>query len=92
MNLTLDTSVVRNPNSVFTDMDGDTVIMSIEQGNYYGMSDVGTLVWKMLEQPKSIREIVQAVRMEYTVDESTCQNDLFEFIEDLIKNGLVTFA
>ncbi len=89
MELALDTTVVRRPDSVFTDMDGDTVIMSIEQGNYYGMGAVGTLVWKILEHPKTIGEIVQAVRMEYAVDEDTCQNDMIEFIEDLIKNELV---
>lgn len=90
--LTLKTSVFRKPDLVSTDMDGDTVMMSIERGEYYGIGGIGTRVWNLLEKPLTIEEIIQDICSEYEVPEATCQADVFGFISELAKNDLITFV
>ena len=90
--LTVTTPITRNPDLVATDMDGDTVMMSIERGHYYGISGVGTRVWELLADTTCIADIARAVCVEFDVYETTCETDMQKFIDDLIHNGLVSTA
>lgn len=83
---------VRNPDLIATNMDGDTVVMSIEHGKYYGISGVGSRVWALLEFPVSMMDIVQTICNEFEVEETTCLADMERFIEDMKGHGLVSVA
>lgn len=83
---------VRNPDLVATDMDGETVMMSIERGEYFGLGGVGSRVWELLAQPTSLAQLADAIGAEYEVDASTCLADLQRFVADLLANGLVAPA
>ena len=83
------TTITRKPDLLDADMDGETVMMSIERGEYYGIGGVGSRVWELLAQPTSVAEITQIICSEYEVDETTCRADMQKFIEELLQNGLV---
>jgi len=91
-NLSLDDLFVRKTDLVATDMDGDTVVMTLEQGEYYGISGVGPRIWELLEKPITLSAIINTICDEFEVDELTCQSDAQEFIQDLLDNGTVTKA
>lgn len=84
-----DTPIHRNPDLIATDMDGDTVMMSIDSGEYFGVGGVGPRVWELLEQTTDVRAIVQAIRSEYDVDEASCQADMLQFVATLMEHDLV---
>lgn len=90
--LTSSTTFTRHPDLVCTDMDGDTVMMSIERGEYFGIGGVGPKVWALLAQPASIAQLTEAICDEYEVDPSTCEVDLQMFLDELLKRGLVSTA
>jgi hypothetical protein len=52
--LNLDSTVVHHPDIVAADMDGETVMMSIEAGEYFGLNDVGTFLWEFMAEPVRI--------------------------------------
>ncbi|MDF1730725.1 MAG: lasso peptide biosynthesis PqqD family chaperone [Minwuia sp.] len=74
---------------VSTDMDGETVLMSIEHGSYFGIGGTGSLIWERLEQPQTEDALVEAVRAAYDVSEEDCRRDVAAFLATLIENGLV---
>jgi hypothetical protein len=80
--------LVRNQDLIATDMDGDTVMMSIEHGEYYGISGVGSRIWELLEKPTSFSVIVATICLEFEVDKEKCQSDALVFIRELVDNGL----
>lgn len=82
----------RNPNLIATDMDGETVMMSIENSEYYGVGGAGSRIWELLESPVSLEQIVKTLCVEFKVDETTCQNDVVRFIGELQSHGLVSLA
>ncbi len=90
--LTPETSLIRNPDLIATDMDGDTVMMSIERGEYFGIGGVGSRVWELLAQPVSIVQLTDTICAEYEVDAATCQADMDKFAHELLQNGLVSLA
>jgi len=86
--LTTATTLVRLPDLVASEMDGDLVMMSIEHGSYFGISGVGTRVWALLEQPISIAEISAEIGREFDVDAATCEADMLAFAEALLEHGV----
>lgn len=84
--------LIRNPDLVAADMDGETVMMSIARGEYFGLNTVGSRVWELLSEPASVGELVARICAEFKVDEATCSADLTSFTQDLLDNGLVVQA
>lgn len=81
---------IRNPDLIATDMDGDTVMMSIDRGEYYGIGGVGSRVWELLDRPVSIADIVRTVCAEFDVDEARCRDDMTAFIDELRSHQLIS--
>lgn len=80
----------RNPDLIAADMDGETVMMSIERGDYYGIGGVGSRVWELLETPRTMADIVQAICAEFDVDEASCRADMEHFLGELHSHGIVS--
>lgn len=67
-----------------TDLDGEKVMMDLEKGSYYMLNDVATRIWDIAQEPKSVSEIVTTLLEEYEVDQSTCENQVITFVEQLV--------
>lgn len=87
--LPLNMLFTRNPDLIATDMDGDTVMMNIANGKYYGISGVGSRVWELLAKPITISEMVSTICMEFEVEKSTCKADIERFIDEMHAFGLI---
>lgn len=65
------------------------VIMSVDRGEYYGLSGIGPRIWELIKEPTSIELVVQGIMAEYNIDEATCTADVRDFIDRLVDAGLV---
>lgn len=74
---------------VSCEVNGETVILHFDSGNYFGLNDVGTLVWKMIEQPHSVRELREAILREYEVEPEQCERELLKLLGELRERGLI---
>jgi hypothetical protein len=83
------TRILRDPDLIAAEMDGDLVMMSIERGEYFGIGGVGTLAWELLREPTTVDQICAAVCEEFDVDAATCREDLLAFANELLTLGLV---
>lgn len=82
----------RNPDLIFSDMDGETVMMSIQNGEYYGLDEVGSRIWQLLENPESAETLTQKLIEEYEVSQETCLSDVMEFLNILAEKQLIVPA
>lgn len=88
--LSLETPLQRHPDLIAVDMDGDTVMMSIERGDYFGICGaVGPRVWDLLENPVTLADIVATLCAEYRVDAATCEADMRLFLQQLRELDLI---
>lgn len=87
--LTLHSLLRRNPDLVAADMGGDIVMMSIERGQYFGLSGVAARVWELLDTPSRPIELARRIHAEYEVDEADCQRDMMTFAQNLLSHGVV---
>lgn len=78
--------------AVHCDLEDEVVILGLKDGVYYGLNPVGSFIWKLIQNPVSVKEIKEALLKEYDVDEETCENDLQELLGDLLDKGLIELS
>ena len=87
-----DTILIRNPELVSADMDGETVMMSIEKGEYFGLSGIGPFIWDLINQPISVTHIFDAVHQEYELSNHDYTLDVSHFLQELLEHNLISKA
>ena len=70
-------------------LDGETAMLNISTGIYYGLDEVGAAVWRILTQACTVRDIVRQITTEYEVGISRCEADLVILLNQLAENGLI---
>jgi hypothetical protein len=87
--LTSQSIVVRSPDQVSGDLDGKVVLLSIENGEYYNMNEVGSRIWALLEKPMTVAELVDHLTDEFEITAEVCQQQAIAFLEQLNKDKLL---
>lgn len=83
--------LVRNDAELLTTVvDGELIGMSVEQGACYGLNAVGTRIWELLAEPRSIDSLCDQLTSEYDVEAGDCLEDVLDLAENLRAEGLVT--
>lgn len=85
------TDVVRTENCLSTTLDGETVILHRDAEKYYGLNEVGTVVWESLQQPRTIDELCEEILAKYDVSYERCRDDIEEILVELNEKELVRF-
>lgn len=84
-----DTLIRRTDSQVSTAMEGETILLQLESGNYFSLNEVGALVWNELEAPRTVQQLCDRVCSEYEVDAQHCLRDVTQLIEHLLKEQMV---
>lgn len=68
---------------------GETVILHLENSNYYGLNAVGTVLWEGLSQGKMPAAICDQILEDFEVERSVVENDISKFLTELEENELI---
>jgi hypothetical protein len=79
--ITPEQQIQRTDTFIEAPIDGELVLMSIDNGKYYGMDSVASRIWGLLEQPTSLNSIVATLVEEYDVSQTICESETLKFIE-----------
>jgi Coenzyme PQQ synthesis protein D (PqqD) len=92
MALTPDSIVRTARDAVSCELNGETTILNVRSGDYYGLDEVGASVWRIIGQPHIVAEIIKAITLEYDVDAARCEGDLIGLLSKLAAHGLVEIS
>ncbi|MEO0463971.1 MAG: PqqD family peptide modification chaperone [Pseudomonadota bacterium] len=85
-----DVPYIRASDVVATDMDGETVMMDVNDGSYFALTGSGPLIWEKLEKPMQINELLTALGEEYDTDGVDDLEGLVrDFVSKLLEKGLL---
>jgi hypothetical protein len=87
--LDLDMAVAQSEGMPFTYIGDEIAFMNIENSKYYGLDSVGTRIWTLIERPRRIGEVVDELLREYSVERTTCEDHVLEFMEKLLEEKLI---
>jgi len=80
---------VRSEATAFRIIDGEAVILNLDNGVYYSLDEVGAKVWDLCDGSNSIKDIIMVICEEFEVKGQTAGEDILEFMEELLKESLV---
>jgi Coenzyme PQQ synthesis protein D (PqqD) len=94
---TRDEMLVRSESVVARVIAGETLIVPVranvgDLASIYSFNGTGTLIWKLLETPKTVKQLAEAIANEYEVMPDHAERDVSEFVGEMKSVGLVEVA
>ncbi len=87
--LSVHSVVVAARDQVSCPLGEESAILNLKNSVYYGMNPIGTRVWNLLKEPRSIGELRDTLLSEYEVDANLCERDLLDLLEKMKGEGLI---
>jgi hypothetical protein len=70
-------------------IDGETLIVNLNNGAYYSLLGTGVAVWSVLERGAALDEIAEAVDQRYEGARADIEGTLQQFVAKLQEEGLI---
>lgn len=87
--LSLHSVVVATREQVSCALGEESAILNMKNSVYYGMNAVGSRIWNLLAEPRTVMQLRDAVLDEYDVEPDRCEQDLLALLEQMRSEGLV---
>jgi hypothetical protein len=88
--ISVSATVVAAKEQISADLaDDEVVILNLESGVYYGLSEVGARIWRLIGEPRDFSDIRDVLLEEYDVDADRCERELLALLSELADQGLV---
>lgn len=79
-----------SPDVLWRELDGETVLLELASGRYYGLNEVATRIWQLLDQGFSPDRIAGAIAAEYEADPAAVRADVLQLMDELRARKLVS--
>lgn len=93
--ISIDTVIVRNNDLFMNEIDDELVCLDEISGNYYGLNNTGKIIWEMIGEPKSVKNIIAEMQKSYP-DVPNIADDILSYLNELHssndKNRLITLS
>jgi hypothetical protein len=86
----LDDTVAIHDDTLARAVDGEMVLVSLASGRYFGLDEIGTLLWEGVEAGRSLRDVHADIVAAFEVDAATAERDLLHLVGELIEARLLT--
>jgi hypothetical protein len=82
--------IINSDNVISEIIDGEAMIINLDNGFYFSMEQVGTHIWEAIEQGASFDQIAAGVKRRYYGDPQTIDIGVRQLIDQLLAEGLIT--
>ena len=89
MSLDFSDSVSVSPGVLIRELDGERVVLNLENETYYGLDQSGSCFWSALMNASSIKSACDQLIQEFAVSANELHHDMERFVNELLDNGLV---
>ncbi len=89
MNIPTEANVSACPGHLIAEVQGETVVLQLASGQYFGLNDVGSRIWCLIQSPTSLAALIEKLLVEYDVSRDRLQNDILRIVEEMLKAQLV---
>lgn len=70
-------------------IEGETVLLHLDSGKYFGMDRTSMEVWEALDKGKSVGEICDQISRDYSIPQEQAERDIGVFINQLASKKLI---
>jgi trimethylamine:corrinoid methyltransferase-like protein len=87
--VTLAHRVSRAEPVMYQDAGGEAVLLDLNGERYYGLNNVGTRIWQLLERAPILADMHRELCAEFEAEETRIEHDMLTLIGDMQSAGLV---
>jgi len=69
---------------------GETVMLDLASGNYFSLDPVGARIWQLLQEGRSLAEILEVLTLEYDASGEEIERDLMRLVKEFAARGLIS--
>jgi len=82
--------IAASANAVARKVGGETVLLDLESGTYFGLNAVGSFIWALIEkEPRSLASLAEAVAADFDVTRDEALRDITALAQSLAEHGLL---
>ena len=63
--------------------------MTLDTGECIGLGETGSAVWRLLDRPVALGDLVQSLSEEYAAPEGVIERDVVDLLEEMRGRGLI---
>ncbi len=90
--MNLNQTVVLSPEVISQEVSGETVLLDLNSENYFGLDEVGTRIWQLIQETGELQAVYDTLLAEYEVAPEQLLQDLEKLLTDIQAAGLVTLS
>src|SRR3954470_8629935 len=87
--ISLQDLVVQIPGNIVSDMGGEKVMLSINNGKYYNLGEMGGEIWDVMKEAVTVNKIITTLLSSYQVSQEECEDQVIAFLNHLFEEGLI---
>lgn len=87
--ITLAHRATRSDQVLFQDVGGEAVLLDLASETYFGLNDVGTRFWQLIEASPTLDEVHRSLCAEFDADGALIKKDLLALAGELARAGLI---
>ena len=72
------------------ELNGETVLLDLQGESYFGLNEVGTRIWQLIQSGQTVDETLSTLSDEYDVSRLQLESDVSELLDKLTEAGLVS--
>ena len=74
---------------VSRELDGETVLLNLDTGIYFGLDAVATDMWRAVQESGLLQDVFESACGRYEVDPAVLREDLLKLVNQLAAKGLL---
>jgi hypothetical protein len=82
-------SVRVSPNTLYRELQGETVLLQLDSGEYFGLDEISTRIWQLIVETGDLTAVEAAMVKEFEVDRAVLAQDLTRVVDDLVAKRLI---
>lgn len=79
----------RTKDVLYHDLDQETVLLSLDKGEYFSLNPTGAFLWRQLSSEQTLEHLCAAAAAEFGVETEKVEGDIRSFLADMSEAGLL---
>ena len=84
-----DNFIQRTSNFLDTQLDDEIIMLQMETGKIFAVSDSAKFIWQQLVEPVTIKNLIEQLIEIYDIETGRCRDEVICYIDELMKQGFV---
>ena len=89
MDLSINSRVVATRDHVSCELEGEAVILHLDDSVYYGLNETALTIWELIREPAFVWEIRDQIVRQFQVEPDGCEGDLLNLLRQLKDSSLL---